>query len=363
MQITFDAGVFEYPLPELPTDAAERVEGKERRALAKLKRALRKFVRDKPPESVRGQQLVPLFEEYCRRVLDAKAEEHLKASSDLAAFRELVRKPLPTEAVMALKPDKLCLSSGVEPDESCFLEHSFDEMLEGWPETRLRFDDQGNDYEEKVEVEPWSEIDYSGVWEEALGWLRSLGYHLPDEVVRALRDPGTWCPLSWKLVSALEPDADRWEAKALEHPNQEPSVNETADAATHAEDGPTSVGPSLRPLEAFAELEVRIISDDRAMLYWGGQKTSMNFIEMGFEDGRSKNRSVKSWGLLRLFAEKSGCIERDIKVAKTLEKRIEELRKRLRKLFRCKGDPIEWTKADGTYRTRFKISAADPDRF
>jgi hypothetical protein len=108
----------------------------------------------------------------------------------------------------------------------------------------------------------------------------------------------------------------------------------------------------------WQSIEILFVSDHRLQIRINGKNMeSLNFAEFGFADGRSQNPN-RAWELLRAMADERGII-RDGKAGgdrwPKIEKRIQEIRKTLRKYFGLPDDPIPFV--DGTgYRSLFKIS-------
>ena len=129
-------------------------------------------------------------------------------------------------------------------------------------------------------------------------------------------------------------------------------------------EGETTRHRALPKLDSFADLEVRFTSDRQVQVSWNGYSDVLNFIELGFEDRRGTERPNKAWRALHIIAQNGGRIDRQIgPKAHQLEKRIEELRKLLRKIFGTNDDPFQFDRKSKSYASRFKISSADPNRF
>jgi hypothetical protein len=108
----------------------------------------------------------------------------------------------------------------------------------------------------------------------------------------------------------------------------------------------------------WEDIEIRFLSDDRVQIYRRGKAgESLNFAEFGFEDKRTKI-STSAWITLRELAQANGMIrdETQTRVSWTkLEKRVQEIRRLLRKYFEIAPDPIPYGRGTG-YRTKFKVT-------
>jgi len=107
----------------------------------------------------------------------------------------------------------------------------------------------------------------------------------------------------------------------------------------------------------WEDIEISFLSDERVQIRNGANSETLNYAEFGFEDGRS-GKPNRAWEALRVLAAGRGII-RD--AAKTggkwpgVEKRIQEIRKVLRKRFLISPDPIPFVEGIG-YQALFKIS-------
>jgi hypothetical protein len=152
-------------------------------------------------------------------------------------------------------------------------------------------------------------------------------------------------------------------------------------------------GPQPEPSKAIAkfftppgaqwpDISIRFTSDLRLQIDFGQMTETRNFEEMGFADqrGGEKVRPRRAWAMLLRLAKRGGRIgtrnlsssvgeagitKERIEVPEgelargrvALEKRIEEIRERLRHVFSLEGDPIPFIKdASGWgYQAQFKI--------
>lgn len=156
-----------------------------------------------------------------------------------------------------------------------------------------------------------------------------------------------------------EPDADVESTKPV------PEAGEAKRPPPRPEVSASALAEQRLPkLNSFTELEIRFTSDERVQLFWNGHQETRNFIELGFEDERAKEKPVQAWHTLRELAQSQGVLRRSMgRQATRLEKRIGEIRRRLRKFFQTKDDPFEFNRRERFYKARFRATSADPTRF
>ena len=149
-------------------------------------------------------------------------------------------------------------------------------------------------------------------------------------------------------------------------------AGETEDAAndTHA------VKLSAKNWDA---IKISFVSDERVQIHNGANSETRNYSELGFTDRRS-GKPTKAWETLRLLATSGGMIRAGLdgskavkqrqgthgavqysevqgRAWKSVEKRMQEIRKVLRKHFEISADPIELIEGTG-YQARFKINCS-----
>jgi hypothetical protein len=117
--------------------------------------------------------------------------------------------------------------------------------------------------------------------------------------------------------------------------------------------------PAAPRISSWSELEIRFLSDERIELIVGSQRQTLNYAEFGLEDRRKKRTYKLAWVMLRGLAQTGGTIRYapDGEQWPNVEKRIQEIRERLRQYFALNDDPIPFVSGTG-YRTRFQISRA-----
>jgi len=139
-----------------------------------------------------------------------------------------------------------------------------------------------------------------------------------------------------------------------------------SDLAELAEEAATEPAPtdSLRSgssgfkLNLWQDLEIRFLSDERVHIQSGEFSETRNYAEFGCEDRRTKKPNL-AWVTLRVLAQKDGIIQQAVKGQdwRSVEKRIQELRRVFRKHFELDGDPIPFVDRIG-YKSSFKIGCA-----
>jgi hypothetical protein len=108
-------------------------------------------------------------------------------------------------------------------------------------------------------------------------------------------------------------------------------------------------------IRSWPEIEIVFLSDERVGIVSVGDRKTYNYTELGFEDRRNGTPNG-AWTMLREIAKKNGTIPRPSpgKDRATIQKRIEEIREKLRSHFKIEGDPVPFN--GNTYQASFKIS-------
>jgi hypothetical protein len=169
-------------------------------------------------------------------------------------------------------------------------------------------------------------------------------------------------------------------AKDGKLPAQDPSVPPSIGAANQKEDTDpgsrplvkkpdrlfhsgayASVPIKARPsLKSWGDIRISFLSDERAQIIKNGTPAeTLNYAEMGFEDRRT-GKPNQAWMMLRTLAEERGIISDKAKTGKDwlrVAKRMEEIRKALRKHFGRSDDPVPFVEGAG-YQAVFKIDCA-----
>jgi hypothetical protein len=112
-------------------------------------------------------------------------------------------------------------------------------------------------------------------------------------------------------------------------------------------------------IEKWEDLEISFISDTRVQFRAGKEVATLNYEELGFVDRRSGTPN-SAWVEFRNLAESNGNLRNTSNTRgpwPAVEKRIQEVRKRLRSCFGQKADPIPFVKGEG-YCAQMKISCA-----
>ena len=129
----------------------------------------------------------------------------------------------------------------------------------------------------------------------------------------------------------------------------EPAQEQPAKVANGAHGG----GASWR------SIEISFLSDERVQIRNGTDTETRNYGELGFADRRSEKPKL-AWVTLRTLAEQRGIIRDAGKTGgdwPKVEKRIQEIRKVLRKHFSITADPIPFVEGTG-YQACFKIGCS-----
>jgi hypothetical protein len=111
--------------------------------------------------------------------------------------------------------------------------------------------------------------------------------------------------------------------------------------------------------KSWDEIEISFLSDERVEIRTCGQPKTYNYGELGLADHRGGKRGGKpnlAWATLRTLAESDGILKQPPpgSARGRVEKRIQEIRNKLRTHFGIEADPIPLSSF--TYRTSFKIS-------
>ncbi len=112
----------------------------------------------------------------------------------------------------------------------------------------------------------------------------------------------------------------------------------------------------------WEDLEIRFLSDLRVQITVGDQTETRNYAEMGFASEKNQ-KPVLAWTTLRKLAEAEGVmrIAGDSQQWAKVEKRMQELRRKLKRLFNLIDEPLPFTKKTRPqqdvfgYRARFNI--------
>jgi len=106
-------------------------------------------------------------------------------------------------------------------------------------------------------------------------------------------------------------------------------------------------------------IEILFLSDERVQICNGTNSETRNYAELGFADDRD-GKPNQAWVALRALAEQRGVTKDAAEMHQPwpkVEKRIQEIRKALRKHFGISDDPIQFVKRVG-YQAKFKIGCS-----
>lgn len=140
----------------------------------------------------------------------------------------------------------------------------------------------------------------------------------------------------------------------------EPSAGETSAAppalASEATDSVPSESTPVQNPKSWQEIEITFLSDHRVEICLGSNRENYNYGDLSFQDRRS-GKENRAWITLREIARHNGTIPRPTATGRDramFQKRIEEIRRKLRTHFGILADPIPLN--GSTYQASFKIS-------
>jgi hypothetical protein len=132
----------------------------------------------------------------------------------------------------------------------------------------------------------------------------------------------------------------------------------TRSASTAVGKSDTALAPAKAEAaeEGWPEIQIAFLSDERVEICHGdSSRKTYNYGELGFEDRRN-GKPNRAWVMLREIAGQNGAMPRPPqgKNRAMIQKRIEEIREKLRNHFKIRTDPIPFN--GNMYRASFKIS-------
>jgi hypothetical protein len=142
------------------------------------------------------------------------------------------------------------------------------------------------------------------------------------------------------------------------------SVESVAQLKTTAETPERSLIGGAKPqAHKWEDIEISFLSDERVQITMGAQSETRNYAEMGFAS-KQNGTPVLAWTTLRTMAQAGGVIKiaADSGMWAVVEKRMQEIRKVLRRQFGLTDDPLPHIKKtrrnpeEFGYRTRFKLA-------
>jgi hypothetical protein len=117
--------------------------------------------------------------------------------------------------------------------------------------------------------------------------------------------------------------------------------------------------PSSSETGTWDTIEISFLSEERVQIRNAATTETRNYAEFGFQDARN-GKPTRAWEAFRVLAAERGIIRDAAKAGRKwpdVEKRIQEIRKVLRKHFQISADPIPFVEGTG-YQARFKISCS-----
>jgi hypothetical protein len=117
---------------------------------------------------------------------------------------------------------------------------------------------------------------------------------------------------------------------------------------------PPAKSEAAKP-KSWLDVEISFLSDHRVEVCINGEQKHYNYGEFGFEDRRNGKQS-RAWTVLYEIAGRNGTIPQAQpgKDRAMIQKRIEEIRERLRARFKIESDPIPFN--GNAYQASFKIN-------
>ncbi len=113
----------------------------------------------------------------------------------------------------------------------------------------------------------------------------------------------------------------------------------------------------------WSNITIKFVDGHRVSIKAGEARKTLDYTKMGMASTKN-SEPTKQWELLRAFAESYGQIDWKNRFASDrLKKQKQELSKRLRVFFRLEEDPIEWVKAEKSYRCKFAILPENADDY
>jgi hypothetical protein len=133
-------------------------------------------------------------------------------------------------------------------------------------------------------------------------------------------------------------------------------IHDLAEAEKHPSRPPQSSGAGAATWDA---IEISFLSDERVQIRNGTDIETRNYAELGFEDSRT-GKPNQAWVTLRQLAVERGIIGPATTTRfawPKVEKRIQEIRKVLRRHFGISSDPVPYVEGTG-YQACFKIGVS-----
>jgi hypothetical protein len=115
----------------------------------------------------------------------------------------------------------------------------------------------------------------------------------------------------------------------------------------------------VKLVENWEQVEITFLSDERVQIIAGTSRETLNYAEFGFQDGRNGKPDL-AWSTLRTVADRRGILHEYTGRERSwprVEKRMQDIRRVLRKHFGLDSDPLPFVPGTG-YRALFKIGVS-----
>lgn len=231
-------------------------------------------------------------------------------------------------------------------------------------------------------------LGHQGEEDDALSyWLDQVKLHAPKQYVRRIVTTGgpdnedqlysleilDICGLSAEFCRKCKGDAIRARAKSQEnlHPRAEARKRGTEEdlserqrtVVEHPDRRPNTDKRENTKSASWDTIEISFLSDERVQIRNGTSSETRNYNELGFADRRTGKPNL-AWVTLRTMAEQNGIIGNGANLSAAwpkVEKRMQEIRRVLRKHFSIAVDPTPFVERTG-YQACFKIGCSSSFR-
>ena len=161
-----------------------------------------------------------------------------------------------------------------------------------------------------------------------------------------------------RIETRFEARYAHWGAEAIQRIHRLEAARADKTSELRPSGSPETKFPTASRWE---DIHIRFTSDHRFQVFVNQRAGPVyGFEEVGLKDARSGNPR-KAWDTLKQLADNSGTLD-PTKILgpprAKIEKRIEEIRKLFRRLFKVEEDPLPFSSERG-YRARFQVSRRD----